>query len=293
MLSQSVAEMSALVLLLAPIILDAAPKPCVRPAATTTYQLDLVEVPIAEVARLVACFSGRNLVHEAEPKGRVTVYGPAVVRRDEVTLALRSALDEQGWILVERGRFLMLRPASEAAAQPGAVRGADAARRGRGPARATLLLRAAHVPLADLQATLVALASKEAAFVGHAPGRLLLVTERADNARRLVDFAERVDVPTTRPGLRLYTVRHADVEVAASHVRTLLGDRVRLSVDDRSARLLVVATSEVHAQVARVLTMADIPGGNDRAVRTLRLDHAKAADVAKVRDALQKRVRGR
>ncbi len=267
--------MIPVVLAAALIVLDGPPKPCAAPAEGARVQVDLVDAPVAEVARIVACYRGLNLTISKPPAGTVTIYGPTPVSPAEVVLALTGALDDRGWMLARRGRFLALVPSKSAPAQPGAS------------PRMTLLLRPEHVTVAEVQPVLASLASDEASIIAHAPTNLLVVTERADNVRRLRRLLGHLDLPETRPDLRLYAVRHAQVATLAEHVRALLDGKVRkVVVDARTERMVVVAPPAVHREVARLLAMLDVPRG-DGAVHTLRPLHGKATDLAKLVESMR------
>ena len=265
-----------LLVLAAVITLDGAPKPCAAPAKGARLVVDLVDTPVADAARIVACYRGTNLMRGPAPKGTVTLFGPTPVSPAEAVTAIEGALDDRGWMLTTRGKFLALVPTKDAARQPG-----------RAP-RVTMLLRPEHVAAADIQPLLASLATADASLVVHAPTNLLILTERAGNARRLQRFASLLDVPDTRPNLRFYDVRHADPNTLASHIQTLFEDRVRkVVVDERTGRLLVVADAAAHREVARLLVMHDVgrPAGR---VHVTRPQHADAANLAALVEQLRR-----
>ncbi len=273
-------------LLAAPLPLSELPKACARPPADARFLVDLVDAPVADVARIVACFSGRNLVLSGEPKGKVTVYGPTPVTRDEAVWALRGAIDDQGFLLAERGKYLVLQPVKAAAAQPN-----NLGKPARGPRRVTALVRLEHVTPDEASHALASLATKDAQLVGYAPGNLLLITERGDNLRRLLGLLEKLDRPTDRAGLRIYTLLYADATVVAGHAKALLDEDTRITVDERTNRLFVKATRQQHADLARTLAMLDVAEGNDRQARVVLPQHGKAAELQKVIDALRRQER--
>jgi hypothetical protein len=87
----------------------------------------------------------------------------------------------------------------------------------------------------------------------------------------------------------LHSVLYADAADVATHLRTLFEDRIeRVTVDERTNRLVVLATRDMQLEVVRLLTQLDLPRGNDGAVRTLRVSHAKAADAAAVIESLRR-----
>lgn len=271
-------------LLTALITLDGVPRPCVRPAPGARVQVDLVDAPVAGVARIVACYRGLNLSVTTPPKGTVTVFGPTAVSPAEVVLVLESALDDQGWILARRGQYLTLVPTKAAPSQPGRIH-TGAPKRGVG--RITMVVRPEHVDVVEVQPTLASLASGDASLIAHAPTNLLIITERADNVRRLERMLRQLDVPRGRAHLVFHSVNYADAQEVAAHVRTLFDDRVeRITVDERTGRLIVLASRDVQLEVIGLLRQLDLPGVHGRA-HTHAVTHAKAADLARIVESLR------
>ncbi len=266
------------------ITLDGAPKRCIAPPTASKILVDLVEVSVADAARIVACYRGSNLVRGPAGKGTVTLFGPTTVSPAEAVRAIEGALDDRGYMLTLRGKFLALVPTKDAPAQPNSLRRAQ---------RMTLLLRPEHVLASDIQPLLTSFATADASVVVHAPTNLLILTERTSNVRRLQRFAALLDVPETRPGLRFYEIRHADPGTIADHIRVLFEEKVqKVVVDERTSRLLVVASASIHREIARLLVMHDVSRASGR-VHLTTPQHADAVELAKLIDQLKRDASGK
>ena len=188
-------------------------------------------------------------------------------------------------MLSPRDKYLTLVPTKAAPSQPGRIRTGLPKRR---PQRITLLMRPEHVAAAEIQPILVSLATADASLVVHAPTNLLVITERADNVRRLGRLLQQLDVPRGRAHLVFHSVLYADAADVATHVRTLFEDRVkRITVDERTNRLIVLAARDVQLEVVRLLTQLDLRRGNDGRVHTHPVAHVKAADIAGIVESLR------
>jgi hypothetical protein len=86
------------------------------------------------------------------------------------------------------------------------------------------------------------------------------------------------------PGeLRSIQIEHMHVAQFWNAMRGLIQGDARVAVDERTNRLLVVGSPDVHGQIAKLVTIYDVPGepeaDDDESVRVFALQHVDAAEV--------------
>ncbi len=274
-------------LLLAPLVITGYQAPCTKPPSKARVQLDLVDLELGDAVRLAACVMGANLMLKQAPKGApISIYGPTPVRVKEATEALLAAIDARGYTLTRRGAYLMLHKSADAPRQPTPIRGSLPKR---SPRRDTRLVQLRHVDAKEIPELIRGLATKEAQIQVHEKSNLLIITERADNLRRLARFLEHIDQEGVRPDIRIYEVFHADAAELGRQLQTLYEQRIqKVVVDERSNRLIVIAAPRAQAEAARLLAMLDIGrGGSGDRVRVHFLGHASAENMSRVFEAMK------
>ncbi|MBW2733514.1 MAG: type II secretion system secretin GspD [Deltaproteobacteria bacterium] len=149
----------------------------------------------------------------------VTLLSPTAITPSEAYHAFASALDVMGYTVVPRGKLLRIIPANQASqtSLPTLLH-KDRAKLPKGAMVVTQLLRVGREHVAALQGTLGQLVGRSGKILAfHATGTLI-ITDGADNVRRLVRIAEALRPSSASEKMWIVRPKHAD----ASELRRLL-----------------------------------------------------------------------
>jgi len=126
----------------------------------------------------------------------------------------------------------------------------------------------------------------------------LLVTGTGDKFQLVQQIIEALDTPTSANAARvvkLYPVRHSDVDLVAEIVRDAVGGgrerrpwetadptQARVRVDARTRTIVVVGTESQQAEISQVLAGLDRPGDQKpQQTEVVRVEFAKASELAR------------
>ncbi|MGM0577488.1 MAG: hypothetical protein ACQEXJ_17320 [Myxococcota bacterium] len=89
-----------------------AERPCEPLEPGETTRVDLRDVPLRKVARLVSCAASMNLLFRPPDLGdrRVTVVAPRPVDEPTLRALFRATLSQEGLVLERRGGYHVIRP---------------------------------------------------------------------------------------------------------------------------------------------------------------------------------------
>jgi len=165
--------------------------------------------------------------------GKVSLQVPDLLTADEVYRLFYSSLEVMGltiersgkvWKIVDGGRGRELSSASSAATP--------------GDAWVTKLVRLTYARPAEIADILAKIRGKEGEVTPYAPGRALLVTDRASNVRRMEEIVSLLDAPRTIDGDRIFLVsthRQGAAELGATLEKILAATRRDAAASDGKA----------------------------------------------------------
>lgn len=259
----------------------------VPPAAAEDdkVMLNFVNVDIESVAKAVGQISGRNFLVDPRVKGTVNIVSSSVVPRDMVYDVFLSALRLQGFTAVEADGVTKLIPEADAKFQSSVTSDVGKAR---GNKLVTHVFTMKHDSAAvQIVPVLRPLISPIGTITSYSPSRSLVITDYADNIKRLQKVIESVDQPGNL-SLEIIPLHRASAVEVVQTIRVLLGEssselgqKTILLPDLRSNSLLVRADSDVRlAQIkefaAKLDKGADMPG----TVHVVLIKNAEAVKLA-------------
>lgn len=129
----------------------------------------------------------------------------------------------------------------------------------------------------------------------------LLVTGTGDKFQLVQQIIEALDTPTSPNATRvvkLYPVKHSDVDLVAEIVRDAVGGgrerrpwevadptQARVRIDSRTRTIVVVGTESQQAEIAQVLAGLDRPGDQKpQQTEVVRVEFARASELARTLD---------
>ncbi|WP_306131415.1 type II secretion system secretin GspD [Roseivivax marinus] len=243
------------------------------PRASAQVALDLRDADLRSFVEIVSEATGRNFVLDPAVRGTVTVLAPGDMTPAALYEVFLNVLELNRLTVVEGAdadRIVPLGSAREIA--PGAASGGYATRvialENITPAEAVEVVR----PLLPAEAVISAV-----------PGaRLLILSDRASNLRRIADLIDRLDVPADDP-IELVRLRNADAAEVLQVIQgmNLVGDRASVTVDRRSNALVVSGPDSLRQQVR--LLAGRLDGQQDTMSSTVvQLNYADPAALAGV-----------
>src|SRR5882672_3177674 len=264
--------------------------------------LNFQAADLQAVVKAMSQMTGRNMLVDPRVRGQVTIVSARAMPVAAAYQVFLSALKAQGFTAVEGpGDTVRIVPVAEAkAAAP--VNDLSGPPRG-GEQVVTHVLIGQHVAVAQLQAVLRPLMSPTSQLSVYEPGNALIITDYADNVRRLLRIVERVDLPTSTD-VTVIPVQHASavdlsemvIRLSGTGVTTpggvpgappsqiaAGGDRFSVVADTRTNSILLRSDNPGRIEQLRSLIVKlDVPARATGSTRVIYLKHAEATKLAEV-----------
>ena len=255
-----------------------------------TVTLNFVNADIDAVVKAVGEITGRNFLVDPRVKGTVNIVSAHPVPKALVYPTLLSALRMQGFAAVESEGVVKIVPEADAKTQGGPVqRGAVGAS---GDRIVTQVIALRYESAAQMVTVLRPLISPSNTISAYIPNNAIIVTDYADNLKRIDRIVTSLDRPPGEPVL--VHVKNASALDIVSMLNRLLSEgpgqpgavadaqqRVTLVADPRSNSIMIRSDSAARmASVRQMIEQLDTPqreGGN---VHIVYLKNAEATEVA-------------
>src|SRR6266853_264118 len=287
--------------------------PETAPAARPSGQLSVVprsgevllnfqSADLQAVVKAMSQMTGRNMLIDPRVRGQVTIVSARPMPIAGAYQVFLSALKAQGFTAVEGpGDAVRIVPVAEAkAAAP--VNEQDGPPRG-GEQVITHVAIGQHVAVAQLQNVLRPLMSPTSQLSVYDPANALVITDYADNVRRLLRIIEKIDQPASTD-VKIIPVQHASaIDLAELVVRlsgtgvatpgTLPGaapgqiaaggDRFSVVPDGRTNSILLRSDNPGRIALLRsLIERLDVPARSIDSTRGIYLKHAEATKLVEV-----------
>ncbi|HKB61494.1 MAG TPA: type II secretion system secretin GspD [Burkholderiales bacterium] len=287
--------------------------PETAPAARPSAQLSVVpksgevllnfqSADLQAVVKAMSQMTGRNMLIDPRVRGQVTIVSARPMPIAGAYQVFLSALKAQGFTAVEGpGDAVRIIPVAEAkAAAP--VNEQDGPPRG-GEQVITHVAIGQHVAVAQLQNVLRPLMSPTSQLSVYDPANALVITDYADNVRRLLRIIEKIDQPASTD-VTVIPVQHASaIDLAELVVRlsgtgvaqpgavpgapatqiAAGGDRFSVVPDTRTNSILLRSDNPGRIALLRsLIEKLDVPARAIGSTRVIYLKHAEATKLAEV-----------
>ena len=251
--------------------------------------LNFVNADIPSVIKAVGELTGKNFIIDPRVKGTVIITSARPVPRDQVYPILLSALRMQGFSAIEGRGVVKIVPEAEAKQNYSVTRGKQVSESG--DRIITQVYPLQHESAAQLMPVLRPLIGPNNAIAVLPSSNTLVITDYADNVRRLNAVIEAVDQPSANDTALIRLNHVSAVDVAQSLGRLMSegaaaagqpgGARLMIVPDVRSNSLLVRSDNPSRIQTLRGLVagldVAGVAGGN---IHVVYLRNAEAAKLA-------------
>jgi len=255
-----------------------------------TVTLNFVNADIEAVVKAVGEISGRNFLVDPRVKGTVNIVSARPVARSLVYPTQLSALRMQGYAAVEADGVVKIVPEADAKTQAGPVQRGNVTASGERIVTQVIALR--HESAAQLVTVLRPLISPNNTISAYIPGNAIIVTDYADNLKRIDRIVASIDQPPAGEPM-LVPVKNASALDVVALVNRLLTEgqppgapqdaqqRVSLVADPRSNSILVRSDNPGRgARVRQLIEQLDTPARTGGNVFIVYLKNADAAHVA-------------
>jgi general secretion pathway protein D len=238
-------------------------------------------IDIAAVAEQISRITGRTLILDPAVRGTVNVTSADPLTPDGVWDLFQSVLRAQGFVAVRNGRVWRIIPQANAAREAGASQGMTS-----GQGVVTRMIRLRNVPSEAAARVFKPLVASFGTVDALAVPNAIVVTDYADNARRIERLALALD---SGAGADFQSVRlqHASAQDVAGVLQDTLGEAngangFRAVADERGNIVIIRGDPGAIAQGLRLIRTLDQPGGATPVTRMFRLRNGDAESVTSV-----------
>src|SRR5690349_12021535 len=264
--------------------------------------LNFQQADLQAVVKAMSQMTGRNMLVDPRVRGQVTIVSARPMPVAAAYQVFLSALKAQGFTAVEGpGDSVRIVPVAEAKAsapvneQGGPPRGGEQV--------VTQVVIGQHVAVAQLQNVLRPLMSPTSQLSVYEPANALIITDYADNVRRLLRIMERVDLPTSTDVTVVQVQNASAVDLAEMVIRlsgtgvtspagvpgappsqiAAGGDRFSVVADTRTNSILLRSDNPGRIEQLRTLiAKLDVPPRATGTTRVIYLKHAEATKLVEV-----------
>lgn len=265
--------------------------------APPSVTLNFVNAEIEGVSRAMAAILNRQIMVDPRVKGTITLYSEQPLTPREAYLNYLSALRGQGYSVVEVSGMLKVVPEAEAKLQTGTVDVGPVTKSG--DQILTQIFRLQYENANNLVAALRPLISPNNTINANAATNTLVITDYADNLKRIGQMIAALDVPSATD-MEAMPLQYAIAADLAPVVQKLAdgstgpgapgagGLSTQVLADSRTNTLLVRAPNPARlAMVRNLVQRLDKPGTSGLGGSGIHVVYLKNADAVKLAQVLR------
>ena len=255
--------------------------------------LNFVNADMESVIKAVGHYTGMTFIIDPRVKGTLTLVSEKTLTKAQAFSLLTSALRLQGYAVVTGDGYAKVVPEAEAKLQSSPTQVGIGGAKAHGDQIATQVYRLQHESAANLTAVLRPLISPNNSIMADPGNNSLVITDYADNLRRLSKIIAALDAPATGD-LDVIPIRNGIASDVATLVTRLMepaagGDAGRVTVlaDPRTNSVIVRAPSAARANMAKsLIAKLDQPTTELGNIHVVYLKNADASKVAQTLRAI-------
>ena len=284
--ARRLAASALLSVLLPSLLVVTIPDALAQDPAQGAASLNFVGADIESVIKAIGHYIGTTFIIDPRIKGTINLVSEKPVTKVQAFRLLTSTLRLQGYTVVAGDGYTKVVPESEAKLQAGPTSPGNV----RGDQIASQIFRLNYESANNLVAVLRPLISPNNTINANVGNNSLLITDYADNLRRLGKIIAALDTPATGD-LDVIPVQNAIASDIASMVNRLLetsggapgtdSGRVSLLADSRTNSVIIRAPSAARAALAKSLILKlDQPTSQPGNIHVVHLKNAEATKLA-------------
>ncbi|RMG91467.1 MAG: type II secretion system protein GspD [Zetaproteobacteria bacterium] len=238
----------------------------------------------------VAGFTGKNFLVDNRVKGTVTIISPTPIPEEQAYEVFQSVLELNGFATVPSGSVIKIVPRAESkhmALPLITKKGVE------DDEMVTQVLRLRYADAQQLAALIRPLIPPNGHLVAYPRGNMLMITDSARNIERITRILSVMDRKDA-VGVKLFTLKHASADKLAVTLNNLYGAQgavqpgqsghaLKAFAHQPGNMLVVVGAPQLVNEIGAVVAKLDkAPRADQGRLQVRYLQHAKAADIAKV-----------
>lgn len=249
--------------------------PSAAHAQTNQVEIDLRDADLRSFVQIISEATGRGFVLDPQVRGTVTVLAPAGLSDAALYEVFLNVLELNRLTIVrgvEADRIVHMNTARELAPGADATAGYE-----------TRVISVKNASVTRVAEVIRPLLPSEAVLTALPESRLLILSDRSNNHRRIEELIAQLDQPQERT-LELIQLRHADAADLQQVVESLqiVPAEASISTDRRSNALLVSGPESFRQQVRVLVKRLDVRGD----VKRTHVETLKYADAATLSDVV-------
>ncbi|MEN2473989.1 MULTISPECIES: type II secretion system secretin GspD [Burkholderia] len=262
----------------------------VSQAAYAQVTLNFVNADIDQVAKAIGAATGKTIIVDPRVKGQLNLVAERPVPEDQALKTLQSALRMQGFALVQDHGVLKVVPEADAKLQ-GVPTYVGNAPQARGDQVITQVFELHNESANNLLPVLRPLISPNNTVTAYPANNTLVVTDYADNVRRIAQIIAGVD-SAAGAQVQVVPLRNANAIDLAAQLQKMLDPgaignsdatlKVSVTADPRTNSLLLRASNAARLAAAkRLVQQLDAPSAVPGNMHVVPLRNADATKLAK------------
>ncbi len=201
--------------------------------ANVLIHIDYDNAEIKDVIKDFAEKTGRNFLIDPKIAGKVTIIAPKPVSIDEAYEAFLAALDSAGFTTVVEARFskgkfkgkpMLTRILTAAAAKTEPLELYKGAYTPRSANLITRLIQVENISVDEISKVIQKWVSSAGDLLAYAPSNTLILTDSANNIRRIVELINELDISAPQQKMEIFQIEHAEASAIVEIIRELYGE---------------------------------------------------------------------
>ena len=185
--------------------------------------LNVVNLPVTDIIKRIACYTKRNFILTEELKGQVTIIAHEPVTVNQAYEAFVSALERLGYTTVEIGKNTKVVRTSTAGNSPLKYNTDTDSKLPSSDRFITQIIQLENVSVSEISTIVKDLSGPDAKIITYAPTNTMIITDAAINIRRVYDIISQMDVASPKSKLRIIPLQHATASEVERIVREVYG----------------------------------------------------------------------
>ncbi len=256
-------------------------------------KLNFQDADISALVALVAKVTGENFIVDPRVKGKVTLVSGSSVPVDTLYDIFLSVLGTYNFAALPSGGFTKIIPANLVKQNP-----TPTITEGELPTNEqeiTYIVTLEHASVNEILPILRPLLPPTAHIAPHAGSNTLILTDRANNIRRVVSLIERIDKEQKGQVIRVITIEHADASSLAQIIGQMAGSlnadeaakgtpvkQTLVQVDEGLNALIIRAPENDFPVLQALIAELDVERAEESNVHVKFLKHAEAVDLVTI-----------
>ncbi|PXX46695.1 type II secretion system protein D (GspD) [Undibacterium pigrum] len=268
-----------------------APMAMAQDPSKNTVDINLVGADIESAIKAIGHYTGVTFIIDPRVKGQINLVSETPLTKDQAYRLLTSTLRLQGYSVVTADGYSKVVPESDAKLQPGPTHSNGGERTdtaAKGDQVVTQIYKLNYESSANIVTILRPLISPNNTISGNPGNNTVVITDYADNIKRLNKIIAGLDVPATTD-MDVILIKHGIASDVAAMVAKVIDSgggaadptKPVLLADPRSNSILLRASSVAKAnQIKSLISKLDQPTSQPGNVHVVYLKNAEAEKLA-------------